>query len=157
MTNSTDIRDRLSKTWPWFKAVYAFDYADPAPLCELIRTEPIPPEYLDAVADIVAGKRQPNRRAAAKFKKSLPATKRMQIASSLNFIFGIRDFLKSSPQHTENVASEQRIEPQENIQFLNDEFRTEFEKSAKSYGVSTETLENLLREFRERIARWPVV
>jgi hypothetical protein len=147
----------MAETWSWFKAVYAYDYDDPKPLSDLIRSEQIPPEYCDAVADIVAGKRPIKRRAAAKFAESLPAAKRTQIAASLNFMSGLRDFLMSSPQHTQNVADEQGIEPIENIQFLQNEFRQEFEKSAKSYNVSTETLEDLLREFRARIARWPVV
>jgi hypothetical protein len=155
MTENT--QTRLSKTWSWFIAVYAYDYADPKPLSDLIRSEPIPPEYLVAVADIVAGERPPNRKAAAQFPKSLPAAKRMQIAASLNFMAGLRDFLMSSPQHTQNVANAQGIEPIENVRFLQNEFRQDFEKSAKSFNVSTETLENLRRELRARIARWPVV
>jgi hypothetical protein len=150
---------RLNETWPWFKAIYAYDYADPKPLSELIRSEPIPPEYIDAVADIVASEREPepNRKAAAKFKEGLPAAKRMQIARSLDSKSRFRDFFLSSPQHTQNVADTQRIEPIDNRRFLQNEFRQDFEKSAKSYNVSTETLENLVREFRKRIARWPVV
>lgn len=151
--------DRLTETWSWFIAIYAYDYADPKPLSELIRSEPIPPEYIDAVADIVAGEREPkpNRRAAAQFPKSLPAAKRMQIAASLNFMAGLRDFLLSSPQHTQNVADAQGIEPIDNVRFLQNEFRQDFKKSADSYNVSTETLENLRRELRARISRWPVV
>jgi hypothetical protein len=148
---------RLTETWSWFIAIYAYDYADPKPLSDLIRSEPIPPEYLEAVANIVAGKRPIKRRAAAQFPKSLPAAKRMQIAAGLNNMSGIRDFLLSSPQHTENVAGEQGIEPNENRSFLYKEFRQDFEKSAKSYNVSTETLKNLRRELRARMSRWPVV
>jgi hypothetical protein len=102
------MNDRLAETWSWFIAIYAFDYADPKPLSELIRSEPIPPEYIDAVADIVAGERPIKRKAAAQFPKSLPAAKRMQIAAGLNTMSEIRDFLLSSPQHTENVADAQR-------------------------------------------------
>jgi hypothetical protein len=148
---------RLTETWSWFIAIYAYEYADPKPLSELIRSEPIPPEYIDAVADIVAGERPIHRKAAAKFPESLPAARRMQIAKSLNTMAEIRDFYLSSPQHTQNVADAQGIEPIENVRFLQNEFRQDFEKSAKSYNVSTETLENLRREFRARIARWPVV
>jgi hypothetical protein len=149
--------DRLKETWPWFTAFYAYVYADPKPLCDLIRSEPIPAEYLEAVADIVAGDRPPDRKAAAQFPESLPAAKRMQIAVSLHTMSEIRDFLLSSPQHTENVAGEQGIEPNENRSFLYKEFRQDFEKSAKSYNVSTETLKNLRRELRARMSRWPVV
>ena len=149
--------DRLTETWSWFIAVYAFDYDDPKPLSDLIRSEPIPAEYLEAVADIVAGKRKPNRKAGAKFPESLPAAKRMQIAANLNFMKGLRKFFLSSPQHTKNVAEAQKIEPIENVRFLEKEFRQDFEKSANSYNVSTGTLNNLVRELCARIDRWPVV
>ncbi len=149
--------DRLTETWSWFIAVYAYDYDDPKPLSDLIQSEPIPAEYLDAVADIVAGTRAPNRKAGAKFPESLPAAKRMQIAANLNFMKGLRKFLLSSTQHTQNVADAQGIEPIENVRFLQNEFRQDFEKSANSYNVSTGTLNNLVRELRARIDRWPVV
>ena len=42
-------------------------------------------------------------------------------------------------------------------QIKNKEFREDFEKSAKSYNVSTDTLKNLRRELRARMGRWPVV
>jgi hypothetical protein len=142
------------ETWDWFVAIAAFDFGDREPLAELLREESVPPEYAAAVADIVAGKRKPNLKAAAKLR--IPAAERMEVA----MFQSQAQFMHQRFQHPETVdsmADEAGIEPIAMKRQLEAFKRKVLQADADSLGVSIKTLEDLRREFHERISRWPVV
>ncbi len=157
--------DRLSDTWRWFEALWAYDYGDTRQLSELIRTEAIPPEYTDAVAKIVAGDRKPNRKAAAKAK--IPASERAQTATLVSVAQGLRDKVKydaidpaldpNRENGTGAAAIAKTHEPIEIMRSADELGRDCLETAAKEWGVSTETIENLIREAKARLSRWPEV
>lgn len=158
--------DRLREVWPWFAALWAFDYGDPLPLVDLIRNGSIPAEFVGAVADIVAGRRKPNLRAAAKAK--IPAAERAEVATLLSVSFGFRESIKyrASPEHyavqgvkpgATAISYRSQREPIEIMRSADKLGRKVIDTASKRYGVSHETIENLLREAKERLARWPSV
>lgn len=154
---------RLQDTWPWFEALWAFDYGDPRLLAELISTEPIPAEYTSAVAAIVAGERKPNRKAAAKAR--IPAKERAHTATVVSVCFSIRDIVKFTAIHPGDdpqgecgaAAMADTIEPVELMRNADRVGRECLQTAADHWGVSTETIENLIREAKERLATWPDV
>lgn len=152
---------RMRETWEWTCALVAFDYGDRGPLAALVTKEPIPPEFTQAVADIMAGTRKPNMRAAAKAK--IPATERMRIASSIAFVIGLTEVLRTVPQRkgftsgAQEIADREGREPIEVVRELQSEAREAVAIAAEELGVSAEAIENLLRELRRRIADWPAV
>ncbi|WP_373190807.1 hypothetical protein [Halomonas sp.] len=154
---------RLRDTWSWFEALWAFDYGDPRQLAELIRTEPIPPEYTSAVAAIVAGERKPNRKASAKAR--IPAKERAHTATVVSVCFSIREIVKytvlphdGDPEKGRGAAAvADTIEPIELMRNADKLGRECLQSAADHWGVSTETIENLMREAKERLAAWPDV
>lgn len=153
---------RLSETWPWFEALWAFDYGDASQLAELIRSSPIPEEYTEAVAKIVAGERKPNLKAVAKSK--IPAAQRANAATLVSLCQGIRDTVKFTAIDPENpeagcgaAAVADSIEPEELMRNADKLGRRCANKAADHFGVSVETIENLVREAKSRLANWPSV
>ncbi|MDI5987031.1 hypothetical protein QLQ85_19785 [Halomonas sp. M4R5S39] len=157
--------ERLRETWPWFEAVWAFDYGDPRQLADLILTDAIPPEYTAAVAAIVAGERKPNRKATAKAK--IPAKERAETAVLVSVCQGARDEVKfrafnpcRDPDRLNGIgagAVADSIEPVELMRNADKLGRKCLQTAAGHWGVSTETIENLMREAKARLAAWPEV
>ena len=158
-----DLPLRLHQVWPWFDALWAFDYGDPSLLAELVCRDPIPEEFKSAIADIIQGKRKPNLKAANKAK--IPASERAKIAASISVILGLRDAIKFralgpnedlKPGAT-SVADYCGLEPIEVIRDADETGRDALKLAADEFGISIETVENLLREAKARLSRWPVV
>lgn len=159
-TNYFDVPPRLQELWEWFSAVCAYDYGDPNPLADLVRDErPVPTEFAGAIADVIAGTRRPNRKAGAKAKVA-PA-ERMKIAGSLSVVLGLLDLFHRGRVDGDLsagfIASRDRQETIEIVRSLEEEARRAIAESARELGVNTETVENLLREMRARVRRWPAV
>ena len=152
MSAYIDAPGRLHQTWDWFVAVYAWDYGEPEVLAELIRSEPIPAEYREAVAAIVAGERKPNLRAAAKMK--IPAQEHLRLAGSVSVVIELCATIK---QQAIEVGDRKALEPIDIIREAENESREAVFAAANEFGVSVETVENILRVMRARIAAWPVV
>ena len=158
----TEAPPRLNECWDWFGAVWAFDYGDPGPLSALVLAGQIPPEFQPVVADIIAGKRKPNRKAAAKAK--IPPAERGNLVAALSHMYDLiesikwrtwaRDGLKPG---VTSIADRLGAEPIEILQKLKADRDEIIAVACRSFGVSSETLENLMREARERIAKWPTV
>jgi hypothetical protein len=143
----------LHDTQEWFCAIDAFDFADPQPLTELILSgTPIPPAYKQAIADIIAGVRKPNKKAAAKLK--VPARERMHIACGLSILLGLNDVLKRG---SERIAERKCVEPIEVIRRLEKDASKLIKKKADQYDISVETVENLLRDLRKKAEKFPIV
>lgn len=160
VTNFVDIPSRMNELWDWVIALDAWDYCDPKPLSELVKSVPIPLEFLQAVSEIIEGKRKPNKKAAAKLK--IPASERMKIAGSLSLILSIVDKLKHDVIYPEGkgvigIGAEQRREPIDVMRELELEQRQAIIEASNELNVSVETVENLLRDLRQKINSWPIV
>lgn len=150
----------MNELWDWVIALDAWDYCDPKPLSELVKSVPIPLEFLQAVSEIIEGKRKPNKKAAAKLK--IPASERMKIAGSLSLILSIVDKLKHDVIYPEGkgvigIGAEQRREPIDVMRELELEQRQAIIEASNELNVSVETVENLLRDLRQKINSWPIV
>lgn len=153
---------RLNECWHWFSALWAFDYGNPEPLASLIQSEPIPPEFSVAVANIVKGQRKPNLKASVKSK--IPAIERARLAASLSVMFGLIDDIKFRAWESEDlkpgvitIADRKGVEPREIIGELKAQREQIVNHVCTEFSISQETVENLLREARERVALWPSV
>jgi len=160
----TEAPPRLNECWDWFGAVWAFDYGDPGPLSALVRSGQIPLEFNDVVADIVSGIRKPNKKAAAKAK--IPPSERANLAATLSSMYGLIETIKWGTweldrQHLKpgaiTIADRLGVEPVDVLQELKADRDGVIADACRSFSVSQETLENLMREARQRIARWPSV
>lgn len=146
----------------WVIAIDAYDYGQPDLLNQLIRTEPIPEELRTVIADIVAGDRVPNKKAAAKLK--VPAGERIKIAANLSSLLYLIDRLKydaiekSVPgQGITALAERAGVEPLEVKRELEGEARAAIADTAEQLGVGIDTVENLLRRLRTIIKNYPDV
>jgi hypothetical protein len=147
---------RFREVWDWIAALDAFDYCDPKPLEALLRGgEAVPDEIRSALADIVAGVRKPNKKAAAKLKV-LPA-ERMMLAMVASRIIGLCDIFRCHKTFIACKADSERVEPIDVIRELDTNKRTAIAGTAAEYGISVETVENLLRDLKEKMRKWPVV
>jgi len=160
-TNFFDMPTRMNDLWGWVVAFDSWDYCDPEPLSEmLLKEQTIPPEFLQAFADIVTGKRKSKKKAAAKLK--IPARERMKIAGSISLVLGLVHAFKFDAINPEGkgsvgIGAQQGREPSEILRELESEHRETIESACKELAVSQETIENLLRDLREKIDRWPTV
>lgn len=151
---------RMIDTWMWVEALDAWDYCDPNPLDLLIRQREIPPEYQAAIADIVSGKRKQNKKAAAKLK--LPAKDRLKFAAHISDILGQLDFYQYDAINPEGVgatgiAAIHRKEPIDITRELEAEKKRLMTEASRDLNISLETCENLLRDLREKIKKFPFV
>ena len=135
-------RDRLVETWG--VALYLWDHCDPEPLADLVRMEPIPDSFREAVAAITAGTRCPNKRAVAKLK--IPASEHRKIVRELTEARIFRTFEK---QVAGSTANRRLQEPIEVIRDAENAYRTNIEAVAERYKVSKETVEALARTMKD--------
>lgn len=157
-----DRKWRMNEVWQWVVAIDAFDFNDPEPLAEIRKAEPVPHELEHVVAAIDEGERKPNRKAAAKLR--IPACERMKIAGSVSVVLGLIDIFKTDyirdgygeyRRAIEVGADMRQREPIEEVRNLEAEAREVIRATADDLGVSVETVENLLRDMRRKIADWP--
>lgn len=150
----------------WIVALDAFDHDAPDELARLIEGQPVPVELRPVIAAIIRGERKPSRRRAAKLK--LPASERMQIAASIMAVLDLIDSFKTGTQYDDqdgwherkslDIAADRRgVEPITVLRDLEARARAAYERAAASLGVSTETVENIVRELREKLNSWPDV
>jgi len=159
-TNFPEMPSRMNELWGWVVALDSWDYCEPQPLAELLLKEQnIPPEFLQAVADIISGKRVQKKKAASKQK--IPARHRMEFARALSLVHGLVDSLKFDAIYLEGkgvvgIGAAKKREPNEIIRQLDRQKRETVEAACKEFNVSQETVENLLRALKEKIANWVV-
>jgi len=136
-------------------------------LAALVDSEPAPEEIRPIIAEIVRGNRKPNKKAAAKLK--LPAEERMKIAGSVSVCLGLIDALKfdaidakfpglrgaSYLAESEHARGRIDREPVEIVRNLEGESRNVYEMGADDLGVSTETIEDLVRDMRRKMESFP--
>lgn len=161
--NLTEAPETFLDQVEWIIALDAFDYCDPEPLAELVLKQDIPLELRPALAAIVRGHRKQKKSAANKLK--IPAAKRLRIATSLSWLLGLWNISKydaSNPARSEEKGARlhaelEGIEPIEAVKYYERMARKTIEEFAAEYGVSTETMENLLRDLRRKIESYPDV
>jgi hypothetical protein len=161
--NWLNISRELNDTLEWFVAVDAYDYCDPEPLADLIGSpEPIPEPYRIAVADILTGKRKQKKKAAAKLK--VPAKQRMDVAVGVAIIAGIIDDIQFNYLNLETgetglnaLADSKGLEPSHMKADMANDRIIFMQEQADEWGVSVETIENLLRDLRKKARAWPSV
>jgi hypothetical protein len=149
---------RLREVWDWVVAIDAFDHGAPGQLEDLVRgNAEIPDELRPALADIIAGRRRPNRKAAGKLK--VPAEERLKIAAAVSAVHGLIDALKANQLDAdiEWAAERRRVEPAAVLREIETHRKAYMAGVASDLGVSVETIENLLRDLRKKVASWPRV
>lgn len=145
---------RMQETWEWVNAFCAFDYGDPVPLAFLVQYEDIPPEYREALADVVSGVRKPKKRKAANLK--VPANMMMAIARSTDTSVGWVEYVQHH-HALDSLADQAQVEPIELINRWRERARRAVSHEADNLNVSTATMKNLMRIMRRRIDRWPKI
>ncbi|MDT8321814.1 MAG: hypothetical protein RQ826_14935 [Xanthomonadales bacterium] len=158
----------MHDAWQWVCAVDAYDFDHRQPLADLVKSEPVPEELRPIIAEIVAGNRPPNKKRAAKLK--IPADERMKIAGSISAVLGLVDAVKYDIVDERYLGKgvtmighrdgrdpgRPRFEPNDPvISELETEARKIIAGSAEQLGVSIETIENLLRDLRGKMERYP--
>jgi Asp-tRNA(Asn)/Glu-tRNA(Gln) amidotransferase C subunit len=161
--------DQINQVWEWVVALDAYDFNCVEPLTELVRNKPIPDDLKPAIANIIAGRRKPNLKAAAKLK--VPADERMQIAGTLSAVLGLIDMLQHEKIYDGGYGLAARVErraidiradaagydPVNVVRDLEADRRDTVAMAARELDVSTETIENLLRDLRKKIKDYPNV
>jgi len=158
-----DLPDDMNNAWPWVCAIDAWDYNDAAPLAELISIENIPEPLRPIVANIVGGVRLQKKKAAAKLK--IPASERMKVAASLSCVLGLCDTIRLDIIDTSYPGMKGAVmlsyrgvqDPIDIITEMRKESAGAVQLAMEEFGVSTETIENLLRDLRKKINNWPNV
>lgn len=152
----TDAPQRLRDLWEWIVAIDSWIYGDGELLAELIMEEEIPDEFKGFISRIITGKEKQKR------KRKIPARERMEIAQHLEFslamLAGFRTGITPDGKSFCNFVGEQNAqEPSEVMDMLNEMNREIISDAAEELEVSTETIENLLRDMRSYIKNWPLV
>lgn len=158
------VPSRLNELWGWVAAIDSWEHGAPGPLSELVRSEEIPSELKEPVADILAGTR-PQKSPKAIAKQKVPAGERMKIAASVSTVLGIIDLIMydmidpgvSGEQGVKCAAEKRGVEPIEIRRELEQERRDLIKYCADDLDISVETVENLLRDMRKIIKKWPAV
>ncbi len=158
-----NIPEDMRDAWPWVIAIDAWDYCDANELTNLLRTQEIPVPLRPVIADIVSGDRKQNKKAAAKLR--IPTSERMKIAGTISTIVGLMQIIRCDiidddypgQQGAEMLSDRLGQEPSQIVAELNEELRKLISEAASDLNVSTETIENLLRSFREKVKNWPCV
>lgn len=155
---------RFQEIWPWIKALDAYDYGRPRMFSDILSsTLEIPEEIRPALADIVSGLRKPNKKAAAKLK--LDPEKRMDYAAAIHGMQWSFETIKHDKVEVDEVitsvisryAEQAGTEAIQEVRRVVDLYRENKEMWVKVLGVSEETIENLVRDLRRKIAQFPIV
>jgi len=147
------VPDDFFDNWHWIIAVDAFDYGDPEPLASLLAEfDEYPANVRVLLSDIVQGKREPNRKA---FPKVIKAKDRMPAALSALSGLSLRDHIDINSVFFGERDGVEAIA----IRKSNDDSYSKKKKPAiaKTYGISVDTLDNLRRELKSKIKKWPTL
>lgn len=145
----------------WFGAVWTHDYGDPEPLANMIREgSEIPSEFSAVVADIVAGRRKPNRKGEAKL--SVTGRERFVLALVAYVLLKVaeRERTKGEFPGTEQLgyagmADRYKLEPAEAKKLASRVRRESLQVVAEEHGVKPATLESWGWDLGKRIKNWP--
>lgn len=145
----------VCRNFYWIASIDAWDYCDSKPLAEMVVNHAVPVELRHVLASIVSGERKQNKRGAAKLK--IDADQRMLVAASFLSLLQIPEGVlgkRTQPSYFE-IADEKGIEYIDLHRKYERYVKTMYSRIACAAGVSVETLENLLRELKEKINKYP--
>lgn len=140
----------------WIVSIDAWDFCDPKPLELMLKKHPIPEELRFIIADMVTGKRKPNKKAAAKLK--FPAAHRMVVAGIYRELkANVCDAtLKRTKLHDYHQTAEKMgievIELKQSYLESARKFKSEW---ANNMGISTEALDNICDALSDKIKNFP--
>lgn len=140
----------------WIVSIDAWDFFDPKPLELMLKKHPIPEELRFIIADMVTGKRTPNKKAAAKLK--FPAAHRMVVAGIYRDLKAdVIDATlkrKTLDDYHQRAADEGKevIELQQKYLKAARKFKLNV---ADNMGISTEALDNICDALSEKIKNFP--
>lgn len=140
----------------WIIAIDAWDYCDESLLYEMLRRHPIPFELQPVIADIIAGKRPQQTKAAAKQK--IPAAHRLVIAGLYAELKeGVIDaVLKRRTIPDYHVTADRRGVEVADLRAFYQVSAKQFKKEwADNTGVSIETLDNLYEALKSKRKNYP--
>jgi len=145
----------ICRNFNWMASIDAWDYCDSKSLSEMILNHQIPDELRHVIASIIRGERKQNKRGAAKLK--IDADQRMIVAAvSLGLLLLPEAVLSKRTRPTYlDVADVECLEPIELKRRYEYVLKEVYMDIASSCEVSVETLENLLRELKEKIKKYP--
>jgi len=166
VVNMDNAPRRMKEIWEWVVAFDAYDYGDRQPLSTLLaNVDQVPAEALPQLAKIVSGERKPNLKAAAKMK--IAPSERMKIAASLSVVLGMADGIRlrgiapdgfgGETSAIEAAADRDGEEAAKKVSYIHGMTRGLLERASTDLGVSTETIENLLRDLRKKIVQFPEI
>ena len=138
----------------WSGAMVAFDYCDRQPLSDLVASEPVPEKLRPVIASIISGERKPDKRKAAHAK--VDAAERFRVGVVLAAILDTIDDM-NYPAITGPAADRRGIEPRQAVDRLNMHRERAYHAAQCNLSVSRETVENLVRDYREKVRNWPDV
>ena len=152
-----DFPRAVQHNWHWVAALYAWDRDDPEPLQDCLANQAPPEELQPSIEKRLNGSVRPNKKSAVKLK--LPPADRMWLAAH----YSVQIYLHSKGNETVGIypdgrrflearADELRIEPVELKRQMQNHQRLSQENVADQFGLSVETLENILRDMG-RLAR----
>ena len=154
----------VSDAWGWIMAFDAWDYGDPEKLTTLIMSdEPMPNELKPALAKRLNGEKKPKKKSDA--LRKIPAGDRMLIAmhfstamwfSKANETIGLAPNDKDQ-KYIDWLADKERREKIDVKRDMQRFRRVAAEKVAHRFGISTETLENIVRDIRKKARDYPDV
>ena len=148
------IPTRMEETWEWVCAVVSYDLGDPNPLATLICAQPIPIEFRAMVGDVVRGDRPVSRKRQSNSK--IPASDWLTLADQLSAETALGKFLHSKNKIAAD-ADLFGIEPITNLRSGQAAARNWKRIAAAEIGVSSETIEDMLRIFQRLISAWPAI
>jgi len=159
------MNERFMELINWVCAVDAWDYGDGSLLANLITSEEqVPLEFKQVLGDIISGARK-QLSAKAAIKLEVPAAERMRTAVMLSILFFLIDAQKhgkvehkfSYPQFVSEYDDVKPKDTEEVIDWLDENKRGAIQDAANKFNVSSETIENLVRELRKKAKKWPIV
>ena len=149
--------------WGWVMAFDAWDHGNPQLLKELILSDEVmPSELKPALAKRISGEKMPKTKSAAQHK--IPAASRMLIAmhfstsmyfSKANETFGLSGL--GDQRYIEWLADKDRKEIVAVKRGMQRYRRAAAGKVAERFGISVETLENIVRDMRKKSRVYPDV
>jgi hypothetical protein len=148
-----DVPADFFDNWHWIVAVDAYDYGDPQPLADLLSQYDIYPENVRAVlADIVHGTRKPSPKRAAHAK--VKGKDRMELALSALASSVVHDCIQRNASYHGDYG---RRDPVDVVEENTESYRRERDALCITYGISKETVDNLRRELKSKIEKWPLL
>jgi hypothetical protein len=138
----------------WSGALVAFDFCDPSLLADLVASEPVPEDLRPVIAAIISGERKPNKKKAAPSK--VEAAERFHAGAVVCAVMDLIDDL-NHPAITGPAADRMGIEPIEAVNRLNRHREKAYQVAQDTLGVSRETVEELVRDYRKKLQDWPNV